>query len=115
MTQSPTFPDGLFISDFGYDLPEDRIARYPLEKREASKLLVWNAGRIEEGTYADLPAFLPAPSLLIFNNSRVVEARLIFQKPSGGQIEIFCLEPHPPCPGISQAMMQTGSVLWTCL
>jgi S-adenosylmethionine:tRNA ribosyltransferase-isomerase len=115
MTQPPTFPDGLFISDFGYDLPEDRIARYPLEKREASKLLVWNAGRIEEGTYADLPAFLPAPSLLVFNNSRVVEARLIFQKPSGGQIEIFCLEPHPSYPGISQAMMQTGSVLWTCL
>ncbi len=61
------------------------------------------------------PDFLPAPSLLVFNNSRVVEARILFQKKSGGQIEIFCLEPHASLESISKAMMQTGKVLWTCL
>jgi len=113
MSYSTSFPD-LSLSDFGYDLPENRIARYPLEKRDSSKLLVWKASRIEEGLYSDLPFFLPAASLLVFNNSRVVEARILFQKPSGGQIEIFCLGPHSSY-SISQAMSQTGSVLWSCL
>lgn len=115
MSQIPSFSDELYLSDFGYDLPENRIARYPLEKREASRLLVWKAGQIEEGIYAELASFLPSPSLLVFNNSRVVEARILFQKPSGGQIEIFCLEPHPAYADISSAMVQTGSVLWVCL
>lgn len=113
MAYSTPFPD-LSLSDFGYDLPEDRIARYPLEKRDSSKLLVRKAGCIEEGLYSDLPLFLPSPSLLVFNNSRVVEARILFQKPSGGQIEIFCLGPHSTY-SISAAMGQTGSVLWSCL
>ena len=113
MAYSTPFPD-LSLSDFGYDLPEDRIARYPLEKRDSSKLLVWKAASIEEGLYSDLPLFLPSPSLLVFNNSRVVEARILFQKPSGGQIEIFCLGPHSTY-SISEAMSQTGSVLWSCL
>ena len=113
MAYSTPFPD-LSLSDFGYDLPEDRIARYPLEKRDSSKLLVWKTGCIEEGLYSDLPLFLPSPSLLVFNNSRVVEARILFQKPSGGQIEIFCLGPHSTY-SISEAMSQTGSVLWSCL
>jgi S-adenosylmethionine:tRNA ribosyltransferase-isomerase len=111
----PPFIDKLSLSAFGYDLPEDRIARYPLEKRDVSKLLVWRNGRIEEGIYADLPDFLPSPCLLVFNDSRVVEARILFQKNTGGQIEIFCLEPHSSYAGISEAMIRTGSVLWNCL
>jgi S-adenosylmethionine:tRNA ribosyltransferase-isomerase len=115
MSQPNTFPEDLSISDFGYDLPDEKIARYPLEQRDGSKLLVWKAGRIEEGHYAGLAGFLPSPSLLVFNNSRVVEARIIFNKPSGGQIEIFCLEPHDSYSNIAVAMARTGRVLWICL
>src|SRR5450755_3580328 len=115
MPNPPSFPGGLSLSDFGYDLPDEKIARYPLELRDGSKLLVWKAGCTEEGLYAGLTAFLPSPSLLVFNNSRVVEARILFQKPSGGQIEIFCLESHASYKNITKAMEQTGRVLWNCL
>ena len=111
----PPHIEAISLSTFGYELPEEKIARFPLEKRESSRLLVWRGGRIDEGIYADLPEFLPSPCLLVFNDSRVVEARLLFKKKSGGQIEIFCLEPHPSYAGISEAMAKTGSVLWTCL
>jgi S-adenosylmethionine:tRNA ribosyltransferase-isomerase len=109
------FPDDLLLSDFGYDLPDERIARYPLAEREQSKLLVCRAGIITESRYRDLGDLLPESSLLVFNNSRVVEARILFQKPSGGQIEIFCLQPTSDFPAISSSMRQTGKVLWTCL
>ena len=109
------FPDDLFKSDFGYDLPDEKIARYPLNKRDGAKLLVWNDGNIEEGFYTDLPRILPSSSLLVFNNSRVVEARIIFQKQSGGEIEVFCLEPHAAYNSIASAMEQTDKVLWICL
>ena len=115
MPNPNSFPGNLFISDFGYNLPDERIARYPLEERESSKLLVWKAGKLEEGRYSGIGNYLPNPSLLVFNNSRVIEARILFKKPSGGQIEIFCLEPHSSYQTVSQAMMQTGKVLWTCL
>lgn len=115
MSRITPFPEALSMDSFGYDLPDEKIARYPLEERDRSKLLVWRAGHMEEGSYAGLAGFLPAPSLLVFNNSRVVEARILFQKKSGGQIEIFCLEPHASLESISKAMMQTGRVLWTCL
>src|ERR1700690_3684016 len=115
MPESTPFPRDLSLSEFGYDLPDKKIARYPLEQRDGSKLLVWNAGGLQEGLYSGLPGFLPGPSLLVFNSSRVVEARILFQKPSGGQIEIFCLEPHMLYKSITHAMEQTGSVLWICL
>jgi len=115
MSKTTPFPADLSMSAFGYDLPDEKIARYPLSQRDASKLLVWKSGRIEEGYYAGLAAFLPAPALLVFNNSRVIEARILFQKLSGGQIEIFCLEPHSSYVHLSAAMGQTGKVLWTCL
>lgn len=109
MLRLSPFPE-LAISAFGYNLPDEKIARFPLEKRDGSKLLVWNAGRIQEGVYAGLAGFLPAPSLLVFNNSRVIEARIIFQKKTGAEIEIFCLEPHAFYSSISSAMLQTGRV-----
>lgn len=115
MTRSIHFPGNISISDFGYDLPVEKIARYPLDKREASKLLVWRGGKMEEALYSGIALFLPSPSLLVLNNSRVVEARILFQKASGGYIEIFCLEPHDSYSNISQAMVQTGNVLWVCL
>ena len=89
MSQAIAFPDDLYMSSFGYDLPEEKIARFPLDQRDASKLLVWQSGKISEGQFAGIGNFLPKPSLLVFNNSRVVEARILFQKPTGGQIEIF--------------------------
>jgi len=112
----PDLPSAnLSISEFQYDLPEDRIARYPLAKRDASKLLVWRGGIIGESHYADIADWLPAPSLLVFNNSKVIAARLLFQKPSGGIIEIFCLEPGDAPSGIHNAMMAKGKIKWKCL
>jgi S-adenosylmethionine:tRNA ribosyltransferase-isomerase len=115
MSKPTPFPLDLSISDFNYDLPEEKIAQYPLPQRDASRLLVWKAGNITEGFYSGLVSFLPSECLLVFNNSRVVEARILFQKPSGGEIEIFCLGPFNSHYPVSQAMTQTGKVLWTCL
>ena len=115
MSDFNPFPQDLLITDFGYPLPDDKIARYPLELRDRSKLLVWKAGEITNADFQHLPDFLPTPALLVLNNSRVVEARILFQKPSGGEIEIFCLEPDPAFPNIALAMAQTGKVLWSCL
>ena len=114
MTKPTPFPDDLYMSAFGYELPEEKIAKFPLDQRDASKLLVWQSGKIREGQYAGIGHFLPSPSLLVFNNSRVVEARILFQKPTGGHIEIFCLEPQSG-QSIADGMRQKGSVLWICL
>jgi S-adenosylmethionine:tRNA ribosyltransferase-isomerase len=115
MTKEALFPHEVLLSDFGYLLPDEKIARYPLDQRENSKLLIWKAGRIEEGSYEKLPVILPENSLLVFNNSRVIEARITFRKPTGGHIEIFCLRPHDNHNGIHSAMEQTGKGLWVCL
>ena len=108
-------PKYLSIKDFIYDLPEDRIAKYPLAERDASKLLIYKNGKITEDIYRNLDQHLPAGSLLVFNDTRVIEARLLFKKPTGGVIEIFCLEPHARYVDITTAMMQQGTVLWQCL
>lgn len=110
-----TDPKNISIQDYTYTLPEERIARYPLPQRDASKLLLYRNGEISEDIYKNLPAHLPADSLLVFNNTKVVEARLLFQKPTGGVIEIFCLEPHAQYADITTAMLQKGKVLWHCL
>lgn len=108
-------PSTLSIQEFTYELPEERIARYPLAERDASKLLVYRKGEISESVYWNLAAALPAGSLLVFNNTRVVEARLLFQKETGGIIEIFCLEPGDQYADITSAMLQKGKVYWKCL
>lgn len=108
-------PKELSINDYIYHLPEDRIANFPSPERDASKLLIYDNGKITEDIYKNLDQHLPSNSLLIFNDSKVIEARLLFQKPTGGVIEIFCLEPHEQYPDIATAMMQQGSVLWQCL
>lgn len=110
-----THPKELSIADYTYDLPDDRIAKYPLDERDASRLLIYQDGNITEDQYRQLPSHLPANSLLVFNNTRVVEARLLFQKDSGGVIEIFCLEPHEQYADITSAMQQKGKVWWYCL
>jgi len=108
-------PSTLSIHEFSYELPENRIAKYPLAERDSSKLLVYKSGQISEFTYRNLSEQLPEHSLLIFNNTKVVEARLMFKKPSGGLIEVFCLEPDSRYPDITIAMQQKEKVYWKCL
>ncbi|HKH62078.1 MAG TPA: S-adenosylmethionine:tRNA ribosyltransferase-isomerase [Flavitalea sp.] len=108
-------PKHLSIDDFIYNLPEEKIAKYPLTERDSSKLLVYRNKRVEESTYKNIQQYLPADSLLILNNTRVIEARLLFQKSTGALIEIFCLEPGPQYDDITTAMSQTNSVEWLCL
>ncbi len=103
------------ISDYTYTLPEEKVARYPLQERDASKLLVYNNGNIAEDIYRNIASYLPENCLLVFNNTRVIEARLLFQKPSGGIIEIFCLEPGDMYADVTTGMLQQGKVQWKCL
>jgi S-adenosylmethionine:tRNA ribosyltransferase-isomerase len=110
-----TDPKTLSIKDFTYSLPEERIAKYPLAERDASKLLIYKEGNITEDIYKNIDVQIPKNSLLTFNDTKVVEARLLFQKSTGGVIEIFCLEPHEQYPDITTAMMQLEKVLWHCL
>ncbi len=84
------------IQDYTYDLPSDRIARYPLEQRDSSKLLVYKEGTVSHSVFSSLCGFLPSASLMVFNDTKVVPARMLFRKDSGAVIEVFCLEPHLP-------------------
>ena len=108
-------PKNISIGDFTYFLPEEKIASYPLPERDNSRLLIYNHGKITEDIYKNLDTHLPVNSLLIFNDTKVVEARLLFQKPTGAVIEIFCLEPHEPYRDIPSALSQQGRVTWQCL
>jgi S-adenosylmethionine:tRNA ribosyltransferase-isomerase len=108
-------PRSIAINDYIYLLPEDRIAKYPLVERDAAKLLIYRNGEIAEDSYRNIGNYLPEESLLVFNNTKVIEARLLFQKPSGAVIEIFCLEPHEQYADITTGMLQQGRVLWKCL
>ena len=107
-------PSQIQIKDYTYELPDERIARYPLAERDLSKLLIYKEGKISEDVYRNLPAHLPGNSLLVFNNTKVIEARILFHKSTGSIIEIFCLEPAAGVE-LTQAMMSQGSVRWTCL
>lgn len=110
-----TDPKNIAIQDYSYVLPEERIAYFPLEKREQSKLLVYKHAIFTEDIYQNINQHLPEKSLLLFNNTKVIEARLLFTKPTGGHIEIFCLEPHEQYADITTAMEQKNKVLWKCL
>ncbi|MDQ6608604.1 MAG: S-adenosylmethionine:tRNA ribosyltransferase-isomerase, partial [Bacteroidota bacterium] len=101
------------ISDYTYLLPFGRIANHPLSQRDASKLLVYKSGKIEDNYFYNLPNFLPADSLLVLNNTKVIEARILFRKESGGTIEIFCLEPFEV--SMEMALEEKQSVRWKCL
>ena len=110
-----TDPRKISIHNYTYSLPEEKIAKYPLPERDASKLLIYKDGVIAEDVYKNIVHHIPEKSLLVFNNTKVVEARLLFQKQTGGNIEIFCLEPHEQYPDITTAMLQMEKVLWKCL
>ncbi|MDR1369620.1 MAG: S-adenosylmethionine:tRNA ribosyltransferase-isomerase, partial [Dysgonamonadaceae bacterium] len=102
------------IEEYNYDLPDERIAKFPLAQRDRSKLLIYRNGDIEEDLFFNLADRIPSNSLLIFNNTRVIQARMIFQKETGAQIEIFCLEPGDPV-DYALNFSQKDSCSWLCL
>ena len=102
------------INRFDYDLPDERIAKFPLAERSASKLLVWRGGEIAEKRFADIGDVLPAGELLVFNNTKVIRARIVMHKLSGARIEVFCLEPHDPA-DYERAFAVTGGCTWSCI
>lgn len=107
-------PKHIRIADYNYDLPDERIAKFPLAERDSSKLLVYNHGEVSEDKFTNLPKYLPKGALMVFNNTRVIRARLHFQKETGAQIEVFCMEPFAPIE-YQQNFAQTGSVEWLCM
>lgn len=107
-------PHHISIDEFDYPLPDERIARYPLEQRDASKLLIYEDGNIEEQAFERLPEALPEGALLIFNNTRVIHARLRFELPTGRPLEILCLEPLLPV-DYQQSLSSLNPVEWKCM
>jgi S-adenosylmethionine:tRNA ribosyltransferase-isomerase len=107
-------PSAIEIKDYSYSLPDERIAKYPLEERDLSKLLIYKSGNISETTYRNIGEQFSRKTLLLFNNTKVIEARIFFQKPTGGVIEIFCLEPAYNTE-VTQAMLSKGKVQWNCM
>jgi len=108
-------PSSIDILDFTYNLPQEKIAEFPLPNRDDAKLLVYKNGEIGESVFKHLSDFLPEESVLIFNDTRVVQARLFFQTAKQQKIEVFCLEPFNAGIDITQAMLSTKTVLWKCL
>ena len=102
------------ISEFSYDLPDEKIAKYPLPQRDASKLLVYKSGEIADAEFCNCVDFLPGNSLLIFNNTRVIHARIVMHKATGAQIEIFCLEPVVPA-GYEENFASHSECTWQCI
>lgn len=102
------------IEDYDYLLPDERIAKFPLQQRDNSQLLVYKAGNIEQHRFSDLPSQLPDDVMLIFNNTRVIQARMRFRKATGALIEIFCLEPLAPV-DYALSLQSTVSCRWLCL
>ena len=103
------------IADFDYPLPEERIAQYPLDRRDESKLLVYENGEISETIFKYIDTELMEGSLLISNNTKVIPARLFFQKETGAVIEVFLLDPVYPTSEVVKAMESQGDVVWKCM
>jgi S-adenosylmethionine:tRNA ribosyltransferase-isomerase len=106
--------DQISLKDYSYNLPEDRIAKFPLEKRDESKLLIYNRGDLGEDRFSNVAGNFNKDDLVVFNNSKVIQARLEFHKESGARIEIFCLEAAEPAE-IQLAFQQNEKVTWRCL
>ena len=107
-------PRQITIDTYNYPLPDERIDRHPLAQRDACKLLVSDGTSIADHIFSELPALLPSDAMLVYNNTRVINARIRFSKSTGALIEIFCLEPHTPA-DYEQAFASTGRCSWQCL
>ena len=117
--QNDLNPKNIHIADYNYDLPDERIAKFPLAERDSSKLLIYRHGEVSEDIFSSLPKYLPSGALMVFNNTKVIQARLHFRKASvdgvqGALIEVFCLEPALPN-DYQLNFSQKGSVQWYCL
>ncbi len=102
------------IAEYDYPLPDERIAKYPLAQRDSSKLLLYNKGVVSEDVFSNLPKYIPQNALMVFNNTKVIQARLRFRKETGALIEVFCLEPEQPC-DYQQIFLETKECVWQCL
>lgn len=107
-------PKHIRISEFNYPLPDERIAKFPLPVRDQSKLLLYRHSEVTEDIFTSLPDYLPANSLMIFNNTKVIQARLHFHKETGALIEVFCLEPIQPNDYVLN-FQQTEHAAWLCM
>ena len=103
------------IDDYTYSLPDERIAKFPLAERDSSKLLLYRHGEVSEDVFHNLPNYLPQGALMVFNNTKVIQARLHFRKNGDGAlIEVFLLEPADPC-DYEQMFQTRGRCSWYCL
>ena len=102
------------ISDYSYELADERIAKFPIAQRDHSKLLIYNKGEVGEDVFYNLPKHLPEGALMVMNNTKVIQARLHFRKQTGALIEIFLLEPAEPA-DYEQMFQQTSRCSWLCL
>ena len=109
-----TDPRHIRISEFNYPLPDERIAKYPRSVRDQSKLLVYRHGEVSEDRFSALPQYLQEGELMVFNNTRVIQARLHFRKETGALIEVFCLEPLVPA-DYALNFQQTSHTAWLCM
>ncbi len=107
-------PKNISINDFDYNLPNERIALFPLENRDQSKLLIFKNEEIKEDRFENILSHIPKESLFVFNNSKVINARIVFEKSTGSKIEIFCLEPAGDTHEYASVMAENGSSIWKC-
>lgn len=104
----------IYIADYNYDLPDERIAKYPIPQRDHSKLLVYRDGQVSEDRFFNVGDYIAPDSLLIYNNTRVIQARLEFHKPTGARVEVFCLEPLAPH-DYQLSLSSTTGCTWKCM
>ena len=107
-------PRHIHISDYNYPLPDERIAKFPIAQRDHSKLLIYNKGEVSSDVFYNLPQYLPKGALMVFNNTKVIQARMHFRKETGALIEVFLLEPAEPA-DYEQMFQTTGHCAWYCL
>ncbi|MCK5028674.1 MAG: S-adenosylmethionine:tRNA ribosyltransferase-isomerase [Bacteroidales bacterium] len=107
-------PENIRIEDYSYELPDNRIAKYPLEQRDQSQLLVYNKGKVSKDKFTNIDQYIDSKTTCVFNNTKVIQARLKFFKETGAQIEIFCLEPIEPSDYVL-AFQQTEKITWKCI
>lgn len=107
-------PKNLSITDFTYDLPKERIAIYPAQPRDSSKLLIYKNGQISQNIYQNMATYLPKESVLVFNNTKVIKSRILFRRETGALIELFCLEPYGEFIDYAHFLGQQRTATWKC-
>jgi S-adenosylmethionine:tRNA ribosyltransferase-isomerase len=108
-------PQNIIIDDYNFPLPEERIAKFPLQRRDQAKLLIYEQGNISHRQFYNINSYLPDGALIFFNDTKVIPARLNFKKPSGASIEVFFLNPYPANFDLQIEVQRTGNVTWQCM